>query len=132
MNSIYIYLPWGPSVNNYYSPGSGKIRYVSASGQKFRRDVEQCINEQCPGLVLDGRLCVDVILYPPDKRKRDLDNYMKALLDALTHSGFWVDDEQIDQLQIYRGEIIKNGLILVEINQGGPVIPFRKPEHKPK
>lgn len=126
MKTVYLYLPWGPSVNNYYAPGSGKVRYVSAKGTRFRRDVEQCVNEQCPGLILNERLCVDAILYPPDRRKRDLDNYMKALLDALTHSGIWGDDDLIDQLQIYRGEITPSGCILVEINPAGPVIPFKR------
>ena len=67
---------------------------------------------------------MDVVLYPPDKKRRDLDNHMKALLDAITHAGLWEDDEQIDQLQIYRGEIVKGGGARIEINPAGPILPF--------
>lgn len=103
------------------------MRYVSKRGREYRLDTAQCVIEQCPNITLTERLCVDVILYPPDKRKRDLDNHMKALLDALTHAGLWEDDEQIDQLQIYRGEVIKAGGARVEINQAGPVLPWINP-----
>lgn len=124
MNTIYIYLPWGPSINNYWLAGSGKNRFVSKKGRKYRLDIVECISQQCPGVLLTERLCVDVVLYPPDKKRRDLDNHMKALLDAITHAGLWEDDEQIDQLQIYRGEIIKGGGARVEINPAGPILPF--------
>jgi len=62
-----------------------------------------------------GRLAVDIYVNPPDKRKRDLDNIPKALLDALTHAGIWEDDSQIDQLTITRGPVIKQGLAIVTI-----------------
>ena len=104
-----VFLPFPPTVNSYYSAGHGKVRYVSKAGHLFREKVLIEINEQCAGIQLDGRLNVEVILYPPDRRTRDLDNYMKALLDAITHAGLWVDDEQIDQLSIMRGEVVKSG-----------------------
>ena len=37
--------------------------------------------------------CIEA--WMPDKRVRDLDNLLKAPLDALTRAGFWVDDSQI-------------------------------------
>jgi len=53
----------------------------------------------------------------PDKRRRDLDNLPKALLDGLTHSGIWDDDSQIDDLRIMRGEIVKGGSVTVVIDE---------------
>lgn len=125
MDNIIIYLPWPPTVNSYYSAGQGKVRYISAKGRVFRDQVAQAIAEQAPGLTLADRLYVEVVLHPPDRRTRDLDNYMKALLDALTHSGLWEDDSQIDQLSILRGVIApKDGLTRLEIASAGPVIPM--------
>jgi Holliday junction resolvase RusA-like endonuclease len=45
---------------------------------------------------------VVVEVYVPDRRKRDLDNLHKGILDSLTHAGVWGDDSQIDDLRIYR------------------------------
>ena len=125
MENVIIYLPWPPTVNSYYSTGHGKVKYVSAKGRKFRDQVAQDIAEQAPGLTYAGQLYAEIVLYPPDKRTRDLDNYLKALLDALTLAGLWADDSQIDQLAVYRGEIApREGLVRLEIASAGPVVPL--------
>ena len=67
---------------------------------------------------------MEITLFPPDRRKRDLDNYLKALFDAITKSGFWVDDSQIDQLMVYRGAIVDKGVIHIRIYEAGPIIPL--------
>jgi crossover junction endodeoxyribonuclease RusA len=51
---------------------------------------------------LAGRLDVRINLTMPDRRRRDLDNAMKPLLDALQHAGVYEDDSQIDRLLIER------------------------------
>jgi crossover junction endodeoxyribonuclease RusA len=35
---------------------------------------------------------VEILLYPPDNRRRDIDNYTKGLFDALTHARVWEDE----------------------------------------
>jgi len=46
---------------------------------------------------------------PPDSRVRDVDNYWKGLLDAMTAAGVWVDDSQV-KLQVgWMAEKIKGG-----------------------
>jgi crossover junction endodeoxyribonuclease RusA len=52
---------------------------------------------------------VSVLLFPPDKRQRDLDNYLKALFDSLTHAGVWLDDWQIKRLTVEWGEQVRQG-----------------------
>ncbi len=47
---------------------------------------------------LVGRLAVEVEVFPPDNRRRDVDNVIKALLDALQHGGAYLDDSQIVRL----------------------------------
>jgi crossover junction endodeoxyribonuclease RusA len=54
-------------------------------------------------------LKVKVYLYPPDRRKRDIDNNMKSLLDAMEHAGVYENDSQIDDLHIIRCEVVKGG-----------------------
>ena len=53
------------------------------------------------------RLSVLINAYPPDRRKRDLDNILKSLLDALQHARVYPDDSQIDRLTIIRNEALE-------------------------
>lgn len=50
------------------------------------------------------KVCVTITLYEPDKRRRDVSNYLKMAMDALVRVCF-VDDSQIDKLTVIRGEL---------------------------
>ena len=55
----------------------------------------------------------------PDKRRRDLDNILKAPLDALTHAGLLMDDEQFDEINIVRGQPVSGGRLEIRITEVG-------------
>ena len=118
---IVLHLPWPPTVNSYYKVTRHGQRYLDKKVKVFRELVAEQVHEQVPHLKLTESLFVEVYLYPPDRRKRDVDNYMKGLLDALTESGLWEDDSLIDQLHIFRGVVVKDGAVRVEISDGGPL-----------
>ena len=121
---IELILPWAPTINSYYVKTRTHVR-ISDKGKNFREDILEALNQQSPGvhLPIDQRLFVELTMHVPDKRKRDLDNYLKSLFDALTQAGFWADDSQIDQLHIYRGAIVDKGMIRMVVNDAGPIMP---------
>lgn len=121
---VILYLPWPPTVNSYYKVARSGVRYLDKNVGIFRDRIAESISEQCPGLYLDEPIFMEVYLFPPDKRKRDLDNYMKGLLDALTEAGLWEDDSLIHQLHIYRGARVDGGQVKVEISEAGPILGF--------
>lgn len=126
-DDIILYLPWPPTINDYYGVikrGKVYVKYIKKAGKEYRKKVAEAINEQSVLQTLDQRLYVEPILFPPDRRRRDLDNYMKGLLDACTHADLWEDDEQIDQLPIYRGVVVKGGAVKLVISEAGPLIPW--------
>lgn len=113
-------LPWPPSVNTYWRHvvTKGKPRtLISKKGREYRKDVCNAILMQKakPKAVVHDRLAVLITAFPPDRRKRDLDNLPKAVLDALTFGQVWGDDSQIDDLRIVRGEIEKGGRIEIQV-----------------
>lgn len=118
------YLPFPPTVNNYYVKTQRGV-FISQKGRKFRDQTAESIHMQLGAAELPAntKLLVEVILYPPDKRKRDLDNYMKPLLDAITQTGLWEDDSLVDQLFIYRGEPLTSGRVFVRISEAAPILP---------
>ena len=117
-----IYLPFPPTVNNYYSKSKAGGRFISHKGRAFRDMVIEEITAQLPGIAIDYRMLVEIVLFPPDNRIRNIDNYNKALLDAISHAGLWADDHLIDQLFIYRGQVRRSGSVYVRINEAGPTI----------
>ena len=118
------YLPFPPTVNNYYVKTQRGV-YISHKGRLFRDLVAAAIHEQLPNTYITDRVLVEAVLFMPDRRKRDLDNYTKALQDSLTKAHLWEDDELIDQLFLYRGQVDKaGGSVFLRISEAGPVIPL--------
>ena len=68
------------------------------------------------------RVVVDI--YPPDRRRRDMDNTWKTAGDALTKAGVWLDDFQIVDLRMRRMEPMKGGAMVVMVSEN--ILRFRK------
>lgn len=118
------YTEFPPSVNNYYVKTQRGVS-ISQKGKKFRAALAEHLFQQIGSAnMIDYPVMVEVILWPPDLRKRDVDNNMKSLLDAITQTGFWVDDCLVDQLFIYRGvKAAPHGRVFVRITEAAPKLP---------
>lgn len=81
------------SVNKYYRSWQGRV-LISKDGREFKKEVDLLLNNYEKIL---GKIKLTLILYFKDKRKRDLDNYNKVLIDCLKNRLF-EDDDQIYQL----------------------------------
>lgn len=121
--SIVLELPWPPSVNHYWRSvviGERVRNLISAKGRAYKRNVGQAVLEQTIGRqrkhnLFLGRVHVVLTLYPPDHRQRDVDNSIKAVLDALTSANVWRDDSQVDDLHVMRSKVVQGGKAVVRI-----------------
>lgn len=110
-----IILPYPPTVNTYWRKFNNRM-VISPKGRQYRKDVMQIL-EGCE--TLHGRLSVTIIATMPDRRKRDLDNILKSLLDAMDHAGVFDDDEQIDELHVLRAGVEKPGNVAISLVELG-------------
>lgn len=99
-------LPYPPSVNHYWRHFRGRT-VISREGRTFRTNVCALLAggngpRKPPS---GGRIALAMDAFPPDRRRRDLDNIQKAVLDALQHAGVYEDDNQIDLLVTRRREL---------------------------
>ena len=91
-----------PTINSYYVKTRNGI-FISQKGKEFRKKViEESIIQSCRGICLTNRIHLSLFFFFPDHRRRDIDNYVKPLLDAITHAEIWKDDSQVDIINIYR------------------------------
>lgn len=101
---ITLELPWAPTANTYYRRVGHKT-LISRAGREYRRQIgKQRMAENWPRFGEAIRLSLAIKAYPPDRRKRDLDNMLKPMLDALEAADLFADDSQIDHLSIERME----------------------------
>ena len=106
MVAVEFDLPWPPSVNNYYRHVGARV-LISRAGRKYRM---MAVSRLAGFTKLAGRLSLSIECYPPDRRRRDLDNLLKCLQDSITAGGVMEDDSQIRRLEMEMLEPIDGGL----------------------
>lgn len=112
-----IRLPFPPTANTYWRRVGASV-LISREGRKYRLAVEAAFRQQFTTTgPTDERLSVSILAVMPDARRRDLDNLLKATLDALTAAGVWGDDSQIDRLEVVRGSVKAPGHLEVRITR---------------
>lgn len=114
-------LPWPPSLNHYYRH-VGARPLISRKGREYRTKVcglltpsrgmgGNGIRKPPSG----GRIALAMDAFPPDRRRRDLDNLMKCTQDSLAHAGVFEDDGQIDVLVVRRCDPVRDGMLVIHI-----------------
>lgn len=81
------------SVNHAYG-SRGKIRFLSKAGKEYKAFVTQAAKDSKIPEINHDEIHVVIVYYFPDKRRRDVTNYEKLLLDSFTGI-FYKDDCQI-------------------------------------
>lgn len=96
---IKIELPGKPvSTNQIYRSGRGNY-YMNKKGKAKKDEYVWKIRKQYKGEVIEDHVLVEIHLYFTDKRRRDVDNYLKLILDAI-EGEIYKDDSQIKRLTI--------------------------------
>lgn len=110
--TIEFFVPFPPSINTYWG-FHGHRRFLTKKANVFKQLVEVAVKQHSP--LGDKLLRISLDFFPPDKRKRDIDNPVKPLLDALVSAGLFADDSQIKELNLKMNDPIKHGLTRVKI-----------------
>jgi crossover junction endodeoxyribonuclease RusA len=114
---INLTLPWPPSLNTLYPSLRSGRRVMSQKGRDYQSSFRIALARQTsrsqPTLL--GRIGYRMRFLPPDRRKRDLPNVIKAVEDNLTKCGVWGDDSQVDDGHFIRGPVVRGGRVDVEI-----------------
>ena len=116
-----ISLPWPPSANTYWRR-HGHTIHISTKGRQYRKDVLNLVtanHARCDAPIrkMFGNIKIYVFAFPPDNRRRDLDNLCKALFDSLEKAGIYKNDNQICEFSISRCPVAPPGKLVVYIEE---------------
>jgi crossover junction endodeoxyribonuclease RusA len=111
-------LPFPVSVNQYYRAilrGKFCTSIMSAKGREFKQRVSHLVadSERQP---TDKPVMVIIKLFPPSKRRYDVDNMLKSLLDSLIGIAY-DDDSQIQCLAISKEAVTVGGKCTIKIRE---------------
>lgn len=112
--SIKLVVPWPPSVNNYWRMGNGRI-HLNRESMNFRSATRQACKLQADRRRFEDDIELVIAARAPDRRRRDLDNILKALLDSLVSAGLLLDDSQVAALHVFRLGPAKPGIVGMEL-----------------
>ena len=112
--AVILQLPWPPSINSYWKRSKFGSVYVSSEGKAYGVAVVALIR-RLQEAALVGRISLDAKFYPPNRQRRDLDNCLKVMIDAIQASGIISNDFQIKKLSAEMFEPIPNGGAIVEL-----------------
>lgn len=113
---IEITLPYPPSGNHMWKHAKGR-HYLTDKAVNYYRNVALLVRQQAKVINIDFEIVVTCVLYPPDKRRRDLDNAWKVIADSLTKAGVWQDDKLIRRLTLEWAAVQPGGAAQIAIAQ---------------
>lgn len=87
-------------LNALYRAYNGRY-LLSKLGRETKIALEWEVRSQWQSNPLKTDVIVNLILYFGDKRKRDIDAYLKVLLDSMNNI-VYRDDSQIKELHVYK------------------------------
>jgi len=101
-------------MNTYWRNFRGRT-VLSKAGREYKLAVAEYVSENNIPKYGENKLKITMILQPRDKRKIDIDNRIKCVLDSLQEAGVFDDDFHVDELHVMRGEQVKGGRLLLTI-----------------
>ena len=102
-----------PSVNHMYRGARG-WRYLTAETIEFQTAISAIMRRECQiQEIYTGVVAVFIKFYTNNKRRWDIDNRVKSLIDCLEKAGIIQDDSQIDALIINREQCNKTATRII-------------------
>lgn len=113
-------VPWPPSINSLYFQGkSHGQKFLSKKGKEYKQSMKYLLaSDDMDPITYPIRIRIE--LFPPNKAVRDLDNYIKPILDGLKFVEIIEDDSLINKLVVIKNAPnpkYNKGIVLVKIKE---------------
>lgn len=119
MRKCDVCLPYPVSVNSLWRPYRGRF-VLSERARAYKAKAVALVRAQARsrGVRMFTRpVRLTLQIFPPDNRKRDIDNLVKIVQDTLTTAKLWQDDSLVSELHVFRMGETKQGVCLVKVEE---------------
>lgn len=107
-----------PTVNHLYRTSRTGTRYKTREGRDWQEITAAVFHALYGGAApYDGDVMLDICFLVADKRRWDIDNRVKALIDALVMGGVLKDDRQVQSLHVQREHVPETTQTLVLVKE---------------
>lgn len=96
---LYFELPYPPSLNGIWRGGKGGRHYLSPKYKAWRDEAAMLAKAQTRGKRIAGPFAVQINARRPDKRRRDIDNLIKPVLDLIASVHITDDDSECQYVE---------------------------------
>tara|TARA_R100000963_G_C4642571_1_gene106248 strand:- start:76 stop:471 length:396 start_codon:yes stop_codon:yes gene_type:complete len=120
VNKVYLELAFPPSGNIYYRYVNSKVLRSKKAKDYIKYVGLIWLHSKQKSFSKDKRLKLEIFVMSKDKRKRDLDNLLKILCDAMEEARIFNDDSQIDEIVITRGKQHFDHKVLINLTTYSP------------
>ena len=129
MTTIVLKIPFPPTVNHIWTR-VGNRSFLTREYRRFLALVVGAVESAkvAPGFKEAPAYSVQLTVFPPDRRARDLDNFLKAALDAVTRAQLCPDDSLVCQLSATKGAPAEKPFAVLEITALQCATTARQPE----
>ena len=104
-----------PTVNHYWvEAGYRGRKYLSHRAHHFRAVIQRFVKP----INYPGEVQVFMEYHVPDKVKRDADNVVKPIFDALMKAQLICDDSQISNFVMMKQPVFKGGKLKIKVVKG--------------
>ena len=91
--------PSTSSIYKYRNAGKFIMGYMSAEGKQKKEEIRYELMQQYKNKCSQDDFNIEIKYFFPDKRRRDIDNFLKLIFDAATGL-IWEDDSQIQSMML--------------------------------
>lgn len=109
-------MDYPPTINHYYVRTPTGMA-IGKPGLIYREVALLMLSKHKHFFDKDQRLAIAINVFPPDQRKRDLDNILKCTLDSIQFAQVFDDDNQIDSISVIRMQPVDDGKLSIWLRE---------------
>ena len=96
--------------------GARPVLYMTKEGKAIKEQYQLEVQSQYKGKVMLVDCAMEIILFFKDRRRRDVDNYNKLILDSL-EGIVYEDDKQVQELTVKKRISVENPRVVIKLTR---------------